>query len=958
MEEILSKSTFGLGKAGIASVATAALVMGAGFAGAGSASALPGFEFSELAGENRYDTAQLVADAYEETNTEVILANGEHGNFADALAANTLAGERDVPILLTRNNFTPQPTLDQLEQDGVETITVVGGTTRVSDEQVAKLREAGYTVNRIAGADRFETNVEIIERSGQAVDNLGVVATGFEFPDALAAGPVTYQGHPLGLSTGTDMDDEVTQALKAAGVNEVLIFGGTDAVGPGVVADLTAAGITVRERFAGADRSETSTLAANWAIDNLAFTNEHVGVASGYIEGSGADALAGGPLEGQETAPMLVTKSDTNPGAVTPFLASHSDTLLTGHIYGGPVAIDADSRAEMEAAAQGDSRAQVSVSSQNVEAGQDITGTITGENIDSASVAGPCVQNGDVQDTDATTSDVEFSIPTNSDAQGSCTLTFTTTFDDGTTETDEATVNVTQPASATARPELRDAEVISTTTSNQATPTNPAGTTVRYTFDEAVIGGTAAPRAAQFHVYDAAGNAVGDGSQTVVSQDGNDVVIRFGAVNTTEQAETLTVATVDVNAVTDQQGDVNPEGDAAIGTSAGGDITLAAGITEAPDLVSVGNFRESATAGETAVDFTFDEAASTTTLDGSGFNLVFVQNPEGAATNDLECTGPTATDTTGGGGTQPGGNDTTTITVLCANPGTSTIAAGDVARGTVDAGSVEDNENNRNVLQAAEVSNGGNTFEPDLVSVRLQPDTDSAVFTFDADVDTANGTLFNVYDDSGNEVAGATADTATVNQQNRQEVLVTFAEGAVDRAVGGNVEDGAVQTAATATTVALTNEQDEVGVENTIAGTSRTPGLTEDPDLTGVALAQPTGTDPFGNPTTGDFQATYTFDEAVTVTPIAGNFFLYQADGTRLVATDCATGDATAEENNTVTCTAYNVAGTSGTAATSEQVGEATLGTVDNGAVTSVDDAGTNPEGAEFTTGGTGTRTR
>ena len=66
--------------------------------------------------------------------------------------------------------------------------------------------------------------------------------------------------------------------------------------------------ITVADRFSGSDRTDTSTEAAEYALTNLGFTNKHVGVASGYVNGYGADALAGGPLEGQEKAPMLVTQ--------------------------------------------------------------------------------------------------------------------------------------------------------------------------------------------------------------------------------------------------------------------------------------------------------------------------------------------------------------------------------------------------------------------------------------------------------------------------------------------------------------------------------------------------------------------------------------------------------------------------------------------------------------------------
>ena len=105
---------------------------------------------------------------------------------------------------------------------------------------------------------------------------------------------------------------------------------------PAVETKLKAAGIDTAARFAGTDRADTSAQAAEFAVKNLNFTDTHVGVASGYVDGYGADALAGGPLEGKEKSPMLVTKDVNNPGAsVLAYLKNHAPTLKTGHIYGG-----------------------------------------------------------------------------------------------------------------------------------------------------------------------------------------------------------------------------------------------------------------------------------------------------------------------------------------------------------------------------------------------------------------------------------------------------------------------------------------------------------------------------------------------------------------------------------------------------------------------------------------------
>jgi putative cell wall-binding protein len=391
MEEILSKSTIGLRKAGLATLATT-LVLGAGYAGAGSASALPGFNFDRIGGSDRYETSTLIADEFNETNADVILANGEPGSYADALTANYLAGEMNAPILLTRDDRTPDSVLAQLEEDGVQNIVVVGGESAINQSQVDALVADGYNVTRVSGSDRFKTNAEVIEDGGQAENGLGLIATGFNFPDALAGGPLSYKGHPLGLSTQNDIDDEVIAALKAAGVNRVLILGGESAVGAAVVAKLAANEITVERRFAGSDRSETSELVAEYALAELGFTDEHVNVASGYVEGYGADALAGGPLTGKQNRPLLITKDVNQPDDVLDFLNAHDDTLIDGIIFGGNAAISVQAQAQMEEAAQGEVQSNQSFTvnhadAQVVQQGENVQFTFSGITSETVDIA-------------------------------------------------------------------------------------------------------------------------------------------------------------------------------------------------------------------------------------------------------------------------------------------------------------------------------------------------------------------------------------------------------------------------------------------------------------------------------------------------------------------------------------------------------------------------------------------
>jgi hypothetical protein len=525
----------------------------------------------------------------------------------------------------------------------------------------------------------------------------------------------------------------------------------------------------------------------------------------------------------------------------------------------------------------------------------------------------------------------------------------------------------------TARPEVVSARIVSTTTTGQATTTNPAGTIVAYTFDEPV----SSPLVANFHVYHANGTQETPTGVTaaasVSSTDNKTVNVFFPQLNTTTAnvagtVADLTVATVEFGAVIDFQSLQNPEGDAAIGSGSTTTTPAAAGRTAAPDIVSVGGFRATTTANVAAIDFTFDQAA--TVQNTTGFHVVSTSG------EDVACTGPAVGGTTAGGQNIPGGNGTTVITVNCgpftipaaAMPSGTNVARGYVLQGTVGTtqpaavtggvacgGTTAGGAINIcNPLESSDTPDVG-TPAPDLVSAAFQPSTatpatsDTVVYTFDAPVTTGAASNFLVYQANGNQIGGA---TAAVNPANNSQVAVTFPAGTLSGANGGAPAVGASVNAAAVTLSggAATNAPDEVGVTPTTSGTTTTltPGRTAGPDLVSVALT--VTRDAFG--AVSGVTATYTFDEAVTA-PVNTKFFLYLNDAANSKAT-CGTATAGATATSTPNNTQVVCTGFTGAPSLTALAG-AVLGTVDDTAVTAADAGPSNPEGAEPTTGGTGT---
>ncbi|HYD09169.1 MAG TPA: cell wall-binding repeat-containing protein, partial [Acidimicrobiales bacterium] len=154
-----------------------------------------GYTVTRVAGNDRYETAAAIAGDVTAGEidglTTALIASGEV--FADALAGGPVAYAANLPVLLVNSAGIPAATEAAL--DGIEQVIILGGTARITDETETELE--GITGNpavRVAGVDRFETATLIASTLGEG--ELGwapetvMLASGLNFPDALAGGPI------------------------------------------------------------------------------------------------------------------------------------------------------------------------------------------------------------------------------------------------------------------------------------------------------------------------------------------------------------------------------------------------------------------------------------------------------------------------------------------------------------------------------------------------------------------------------------------------------------------------------------------------------------------------------------------------------------------------------------------------------------------------------------------------
>ncbi len=312
-----------------------------------AASATPLVTTTRLHGQDRYATAAAIATATFDTSLYATLARGE--DFPDALAASTAAGRYGGPILLTPSDHLHPAALAAMRQMGVTTVALVGGTSALSPQVETELRDAGMQTVRYAGADRFDTAYQVFAScSFECVygplegKRTALVASGYSFPDALAAAPIAYRlPLPVLLVTKDTVPDPTARALQQQtsgqrAIEKVLLLGGTDVVSAQVEDRIRSMGILV-ERIAGATRQETATRIADFERTRLNWIITHVNLARGDTF---PDALAGGPHAGSEGAPVLLTADPTTLSDVTrAYLRANAATIGEIDVFGDASAI-------------------------------------------------------------------------------------------------------------------------------------------------------------------------------------------------------------------------------------------------------------------------------------------------------------------------------------------------------------------------------------------------------------------------------------------------------------------------------------------------------------------------------------------------------------------------------------------------------------------------------------------
>ncbi len=177
------------------------------------------------------------------------------------------------------------------------------------------IRPAAATTifGRVSGPDRYATAAMVSSKTFSPGVGVVYIATGADFPDALAAAPPAVKGGgPVLLTDASTLPAPTATELGRLKPAKIIVLGGTSSVSQAVQTSLQQYTTGTVTRIQGIDRYATATA--------LSAATYAAGVNTVYVaSGEGfADALAGGPAAGTSPSgggPLLLTQRAVLPGA-------------------------------------------------------------------------------------------------------------------------------------------------------------------------------------------------------------------------------------------------------------------------------------------------------------------------------------------------------------------------------------------------------------------------------------------------------------------------------------------------------------------------------------------------------------------------------------------------------------------------------------------------------------------
>ncbi len=280
---------------------------------------------TRVAGADRIDTAIALSNAGYGPKAAGAIVLARADVFPDALTGTPLAVAKNAPLLLTNSDSLHADVEAEIKRalPAGGKVFLLGGDSALAPGVATKLEQLGFSVTRYSGDDRYGTALSV------AINGLNspatvLLATGLDFPDALAAGPAAAKasaailltaGDAMPLATKTYFDNHPGTKRYAIGLKAA-------------AADSTATAVFGVDRYDTSRKVAEQFFAAPYAI---------VGLASGVAF---PDGLSGGADIGRHGGPLMLAAPTFLPTVVSDYLVTRRQSINSGVAYGGPTALN------------------------------------------------------------------------------------------------------------------------------------------------------------------------------------------------------------------------------------------------------------------------------------------------------------------------------------------------------------------------------------------------------------------------------------------------------------------------------------------------------------------------------------------------------------------------------------------------------------------------------------------
>lgn len=293
--------------------------------------------WSRIWGDTKLDTMAAISQKGWSTCDVVVIATIK--GYWDALAASSLAGALNCPILLTSSTELSPQTAQEIKRLGAKRAYLCGGPRAISASVDSQIKSIGCgDVRRVYGEHQQQTSVAIAELVMQLKPSSSfIVATSKSFHDALSIAPYAYAYSVpvLICNDGSNiLPSESERFIKRSPFDSALVLGGHLAVATSVDDSLKNWGVETVTRVQGDTKYETGVELAKWQLSHgMNLDTPALATGETYY-----DALAGAALCGKNRSVLVIANND-NRIAITDFISQHRGKISGGYVFGGEIAV-------------------------------------------------------------------------------------------------------------------------------------------------------------------------------------------------------------------------------------------------------------------------------------------------------------------------------------------------------------------------------------------------------------------------------------------------------------------------------------------------------------------------------------------------------------------------------------------------------------------------------------------